>query len=91
MGGIAERIEDGGDVIGIESVSLKVLPAGIARYWAKAPGRLTRRRPYCGTGGGGRTAVAAVTAGDVAFARNAIALLQALHFRAELDDAAQYS
>src|SRR4030088_692535 len=63
---------------GIESVSLKGVAAGIARHWAKAPGRWTRAG----------TAVAEVTAGDVPLARTAIALLQALHFRAELDDAA---
>jgi len=35
MGGIAERIEDGGDVIGDRVRELEGVARGIARYWAK--------------------------------------------------------
>src|SRR5437762_10392753 len=87
MSGVAERVEDGGDVIrdriaeseGVVGRNRQVLGEGTRAVDADADG-IAAQVAAAGT------TVAAVTAGDVALARNAIALFQALHFRAELDD-----
>src|SRR5437762_6588323 len=78
MSGVAERVEDGGDVIrdriaeseGVVGRNRQVLGEGTRAVDADADGIA----PQVAAAG---TTVAAVTAGDVALARNAIALFQA--------------
>src|SRR5204863_812068 len=80
--------EDGGDVVrdrigeieGVAGRNRQVLGKG-ARSVDSNPDRVTAQVPAAGA------AVAAVAAGDVALAGDAIAALQAVHLRADLDDA----
>ena len=76
----------------MESGSLKVLTAGIDRYSRERSRavhtdthRVAAQMPAAGA------AVTAIAAGDVAFAGDAVADLQATDFRAHLDDSPQYS
>ena len=88
--GVAERIEDAGDVVGdrvrqLERVAggdRQVLGETALAVHAHAHGVAAQVAPA-------GAAVAAVAAGDVAFARDAVADREAAHFAAHVDDAAE--
>jgi hypothetical protein len=85
--GVAEGIEDGGDSSSMPSWWRQMLVMGSAMYSAKAPGRLTPTPCVYGAEmAAAGEAVAAASAGDVAFAADEVAGIEVGDVGADFGD-----
>ena len=81
MHGVAERVKMEGQIVrDIVRGFLNALNAGSPDIRRSSPDGLRPRRSCCSTGGYDRHGSCGSAAGDMAFARNAIANLEAFHF-----------